>query len=619
MKPKAHLALSLLCLPLALASCGSDTPPPADPLQPFTSQTLNWQPCDPTILGNDSAEKFALLGTRLACADMTVPLDWKRPDRGEASMSLIRVKAEKQGARQGVIFFNPGGPGGDGLGFAPNFGLAWASADASQPLGAQYRKLGEQFDLIGFSPRGVGASTRLYCGTNELLSPIAPPASDRSEANVASMVRMGTLIAKACQKNSLTPYINTDATARDMDLARQLLKEEKLNYIGYSYGTWLGSWYAKLFPAHTGRFLLDGNMPWHSTMQAAFESDPMTFERDYRDVAAPYFARFDALFGLGKTGESVYAAHNTLGEPLRSLVGNFMASGLYSRDALPFMGVVLKSAVVVDGLIKKTPNIETGKLLEQAAAQTYLPDEELNAVAAQIAQELVFVRDMQMNAQPSPAQLDEGGSTQMAVICNDTTWNTDLNFWKARDNEDARKYPLIGGRMVSLPCLYWKGGATVQKPGVPQAMPPLLMLQNEYDPATPKEGALAALNATPNSKMIFIEEEPQHAAFPYGTECVDLPVTEYFLTGRLPNGQIVNCQALPLPGEDRVYPVEQTPGNKLCPAPQTLSSQAVTSRLARQALLDNRRIVEQNGRRPSGLTIGSQTLDISRFKRPDCR
>lgn len=611
---KTHPALPLLLVPLVLASCGNNAV--TDPLEEFTGQTVGWQTCDPTILGEDSREKFALLGDRLSCADIQVPLDWKQPGRGRVSVSLIRVKAENPDKRQGAIFFNPGGPGGDGLAFAPNFGLAWAAANVNTPLGAEYKKMGEQFDLIGFSPRGVGASTRLYCGTNELLDPINPPASDRSEENVQRMIRAGTLIAKACQKNSLTPFINTDATARDMDLARQLLGEEKLNYIGYSYGTWLGSWYAKLFPEHTGRFLLDGNMPWHSTMQAAFEADPASFERDFRDVAAPYFARLDPLFGLGATGEGVYAREQALSEPLRSIVGNFVASTLYSRDYLPLMGVGLKAAVVVDGLVKQKPNITTPELLEQAGQQTYLPVPELNEVAVALAQQLVIVRDSELHAQPGPVELGAGSATQMAVICNDTPWNQDLGYWRQRDEADAKTHPLIGGSLISLPCLYWKGGPTVQKPGVPTNMPALLMLQNEYDPATPLEGAKEALNATPNSRMILIDNEPQHAAFPYETECVDKPITSYFLTGKLPGGQISPCQARPLPGEDSVYPVGQvlTDQGQVCLGAQGLRSQSVTSRLAQDALLENRRIIENGARKPAALS-----LDLSKFKLPDCR
>ena len=267
MKQPTHRATFALLLPLLLGSCGlSNSSLPDD--QAYRTQRLNWTACDPTILGHDAAEMFQNLGARLVCADIQVPMNWKAPREGMASVALIRLKAASPAGRKGAIFFNPGGPGGDGLAFAPRFGLAWGQADPSTAVGANLKQLTEEYDLVGFSPRGVGASTRLYCGTNELVNPIRPPASDRSEANIASMTRLG----------------------------RSLMGDAKLNYVGYSYGSWLGAWYAKLFPQHTGRMLLDANMPFHGTMQSAFENDALSFERDFREVAAPYLDRHDSVF-----------------------------------------------------------------------------------------------------------------------------------------------------------------------------------------------------------------------------------------------------------------------------------------------------------------------------------
>lgn len=267
------------------------------------------------------SENFAALGNRLTCADMTVPLDWSSPERGKVSVSLVRVAAASPKERQGAIFFNPGGPGGDGLAFASAYATAWGKADPKTNIGSGLNKMTQAFDLIGFSPRGVGASTRLYCGTNQLVRPARPPSADRSEDNIQRMIRAGQLLASACKKNPVTPFINTDATARDLNLARQLLGDDKLNYVGYSYGTWLGSWYAKLFPEHTGRMLLDGNMAWQGEMEETFKLQPMAFERDFREVYAAYVARHDEVFGLGHSAEEVYASWRALGEPVRSFTG----------------------------------------------------------------------------------------------------------------------------------------------------------------------------------------------------------------------------------------------------------------------------------------------------------
>ncbi|MFC4636851.1 alpha/beta hydrolase [Deinococcus hohokamensis] len=602
MKNLHRPATLLLLLPLTLASCGLfDRKTPED--QSFQPQALDWKACDPTILGQDTGDVFKALGDRLVCADMKVPMNWDAPKAGTASVSLIRLKAANPSARQGAIFFNPGGPGGDGLAFAPFYGLAWGQADATTTVGANLRKLTEQYDLVGFSPRGVGASTRLYCGSNELVDPIRPPASDRSEANIANMIRSGQLAASACQKNPLTPFINTDATARDLNLARSLMGDAKLNYIGYSYGTWLGSWYAKRFPESTGRMLLDGNMPFHSTMQEAFENDPMTFERDFREVVAPYLSRLDEVFGLGTNGAAVYSRYLALGEPIRNIIGNATASELYVRDEYPVIGLLLKVAVIVDDLIQANPDATTEELQAEAAQATYFQDQDLNEAGRALGAELVAYADAVQYESPSQVVLSEDAATNTAVVCNDTAWNQDLSHWRQVDDRNAVQYPLIGGSHLTIPCLYWKGGPSVKKPEAPANLPAILMLQNEYDPATPKEGAVAALKATPNARMIMIDNEPQHAAFPYDTDCVDLPITRYFLTGELPASQLTACQARPLPFEAQVYPVGEsyTTGSL---STLSLRSQAVKTAAGQKALAHNRQIIAQQSAALHGTTSG---------------
>ncbi|GGR63208.1 transporter [Deinococcus seoulensis] len=611
-------ALALLPLTATLAAC-NPTPTPAapDPMAPFTGQTLGWAACDATILGSDNADLFSELGSRLQCADMTVPQNWAKPDAGTLSVSLIRVTASDSKQRQGAIFFNPGGPGGDGLSFAPFNAYFWANGDTSTTRGANLKKMTEQYDLIGFSPRGVGASSRLYCGSNELIDPINPPAADRSAANVNRMIRAGKLTALACQKNPLTPFINTDATARDLNLARQLLGDQKLNYIGYSYGTWLGSWYAKTFPEHTGRMLLDGNMSWNETMQDAFGLQPAAFERDFRDSAAPYLARQNAYFGLGATGTDVYTTQNELEENLRFITSRYIVQFMYGRDSLPLIGVVLKPAAVLSSLIKAKPAATTNELGTLALKQTYFPDAETNDLAKQLALLFLQIREDLRNPAPTPVELDTSSSVFRAVTCNDTAWKSNLSAARALDDREARDYPLIGGASVSNPCLQWKGGPSVQQPKLPANMPPVLMLQNELDPATPQEGALRALNSTPSARMIFIDDEPQHVAFPYDTDCVDTPITEYFLTGKMPSDKLTNCAALPLPGENAVVPVKtqgvipmarkrandtvaknlKVQNGALCVATPTLSAQSLREQRVSYARDEARRIIERDAQR----------------------
>ena len=251
---------------LALAACGgSDGTSPPDPLQPYRAQVVQWTECDPGILGHPSDAMNALRGSqRLRCALVRAPLDWGNPAHGDITLAVMRLAAGKPEARRGALLFNPGGPGVDGLNLTFRLWDAFAGSSPADAQGARQLRLLDEYDMVGFSPRGVGASTQLQCGTNEPSRFVDYSVTGwDTPGNLANVHYNGRKTAEACQKNPLTPYINTDATARDMDLLRGLLGDDKLNYVGYSYGTWLGAWYAACSPRRWGAWC--STVRWIST------------------------------------------------------------------------------------------------------------------------------------------------------------------------------------------------------------------------------------------------------------------------------------------------------------------------------------------------------------------
>jgi len=163
--------LALAALPLALAACGGGGTP--DPLQPYRTQAVQWTECDPGILGQPSGAMNALrVSPRLRCAQVRAPIDWKNPARGDLSLAVMRLAAGQPKARRGALFFNPGGPGLDGLPVTFRLWDAFADSHPGNPQGAQQLRLLDEYDLVGFSPRGTGASTQLQCGTNEPERPV---------------------------------------------------------------------------------------------------------------------------------------------------------------------------------------------------------------------------------------------------------------------------------------------------------------------------------------------------------------------------------------------------------------------------------------------------------------
>ncbi|MFI6843231.1 alpha/beta hydrolase [Kitasatospora sp. NBC_00085] len=207
----------------------------ADPaLKPFYGQQIAWAPCadDPTT---DKVDESAV-----QCGTLKAPLDYASPAGETIDVAVVRVPAAKQDQRVGSLLVNPGGPGGSGVGMVKR--------NPSQFDGP----LHDRFDTIGFDPRGVGLTTPLNClddGTRDDWVVTDTPGPDH-----------GKVLADACQAKfgKLLPFVGTRNTARDMDVLRAALGDQKLNYLGMSYGTYLGSLYAEEFPDRVGRLVLDG-------------------------------------------------------------------------------------------------------------------------------------------------------------------------------------------------------------------------------------------------------------------------------------------------------------------------------------------------------------------------
>src|SRR5690606_11181242 len=165
--------------------------------------------------------------------------------------------------------------------------------------------------MIGFSPRGVGASSRLYCATNGALQP-ERHSSDRSEANIAAMLFNAHALADACLRNPLAKYVNTDNTVRDMDLIRELLGDAKFNYYGISYGTWLGAWYASLFPERVGRMVLDSSMDVTGPIDVNLVWQPMSMQRVLDSFIPEYASAYPGLYNLGTDPAAIAAVFRGL-------------------------------------------------------------------------------------------------------------------------------------------------------------------------------------------------------------------------------------------------------------------------------------------------------------------
>ncbi|MFN3866998.1 MAG: alpha/beta hydrolase [Demequina sp.] len=245
--PARLIAASAVAL-LALAACTPDktqvsptdepaptssatAAPPAPGASAVYDQELEWSECD-----------------ELECATIQVPLDWSDPDGRTIELALNRHRALDADARLGSLLINPGGPGGSGLGMTEYF-VTIAGEDL---LGA--------YDVVGFDPRGVGASTPVQCGSDEQIDAFyIPDEAIETQADLdAANARVADFAANCrLESGAVIENVDTVSAARDMDVIRAAVGDEQLNFLGMSYGTQLGATYAELYPENVGRVVLD--------------------------------------------------------------------------------------------------------------------------------------------------------------------------------------------------------------------------------------------------------------------------------------------------------------------------------------------------------------------------
>ncbi|NNG38592.1 alpha/beta hydrolase [Flexivirga sp. ID2601S] len=479
-------------------------------LTTYTSQQLTWDaalcPKEVRTLGKAAA--------RTQCAKVVAPKDYSDPGKGDISLMVTRTTGQTPAAAPRYVFTNPGGPGGPAARFSV--------------LVAALSPLGRNETVIGVDPRGTGESTPVSC------APARSRVTDDRQLSDADVRTLQTATRKmvddcVAAHGDYLPYITTDNTARDQELVRRLLGTKTVDYYGVSAGTWLGARYATLFPEQVGRFVLDSNTDFTGTFQESFAYQPMGFQRRFGAQFVPWAARHDATYRLGSTPQEVQATFDRvraaagkgkLGYFTPNVIDNVMAQQMYSDrsfvTAAKFLGFLDEAA---DG--DRTALYRAFMLL-QGGSDSY-PD-------------------------------NRESTTFMATTCNDTDWNKDPNSYVAAARSAGPKFPLTGYRQVVNPCAYWPYKATNTTVDLSKA-PAIMMVNATVDPATPYEGAVKAHKASPNTVLLTVTDQGAHGAV-LGSKntCVTDAAYGFLTKGTALQGDAV-CPGVPLPDDDKVYPV----------------------------------------------------------------
>ncbi|WP_323449407.1 alpha/beta hydrolase [Streptomyces yaizuensis] len=503
---------------IATAAPTAAPQPKPGPLASYEKQKPTWKRCAPD------------LPAAFQCAMLKVPMDYKRPAGKKLEIAVSRWKTSVKGKRQGVLLFNPGGPGGAGLDM-PVF------MKELMP-----KQLLDGYDLIGFDPRGVAASSPVACGLNESDAQWPRPYKAKTFAKDVAWAKG---VADKCRKKQgeKLRYITTRNTARDMDILRIVLGEKKLNYVGYSYGTHLGAVYSQLFPAKTGRFVLDSavdpKLTWRGMIQIWAEGTEPAFKR-----WAAWTAARDARYGLGSTEAQVTKAWWDLiaqadrkpiivdGEPYNGDdIRNDLRATFFDVTAAADRVVELKKAAATPG----------------RRASVTIPRQ----------QERPSFRPMQT--------LDNVEASFWSVVCadNSAAWSRDTEQYRKDAVRDKARYPLYGDFTSNIkPCAFWD--KSVEPAITINNRVPSLILQNEWDPATPYAAGVGMRKALKGSKLVSVKNGQGHGVYLFGgSTCADKLTTNYLLTGKLPAKDTTCTAPVPRSGKESA-PADRLPN----PLPQ---------------------------------------------------
>lgn len=439
------------------------------------------------------------------CGFVTVPVDYADPSGPTIKLAVDRARSTgSEDERQGSLVYNPGGPGGSGLRFPnriPEKNKLWAKA-------------AKAYDFVGFDPRGVGHSAPISCMEPEefVKAPKADPVPDNEDDKRAQRKRAKEY-ADGCGERSgeMLPHMTTPNTARDLDVIRAALGDKKLNYLGVSYGTYLGSVYATLFPDHVRRMVVDSvvnpdrDQIWYRNnldQNVAFQ----TRWEDWKE----WVAEHDGAYGLGKTPDEIQKRW----EELRA-----------TAKKKPVGGVVGPAELL--GFFQNAPYYDEMWAQVASVWSKYSKGDEKT---------LVDAAGPDLSDSAANKQAENGNAVYTAVECADAKWPSDWDTWDRDATRLHKKHPFLtwSNTWMNLPCSTWP--AEQQNPvevGTGKGLPPVLITQSERDAATPYPGAVELHKRLEGSRLITERDAGSHGITNVENACINKRVDAYLIEGTL--------------------------------------------------------------------------------------
>ncbi|WP_255304827.1 alpha/beta hydrolase [Actinomyces oris] len=506
-------------------------------LESFYRQNLTWTDCP------DGAT-----GTAFKCATVTVPLDYDHPQGKTITVALKKLPSTSSSPR-GSVFLNPGGPGGSGISLINAQAGLYTSGGLSGVL--------ENYDVIGFDPRGIGQSTPITCWSPDDVQAImagrAEAPSQLTPGSATDIVAKGSREAAACQKYTEVPeildHMDTRSVARDMDVMRALVGDRDLNFFGYSYGTYLGAVYTELFPDNVGRVVLDSAMDPTLSRQEAFEGDAAAGEQILRTY--------------------IESQHGQAGFPLSGTTDEAV-----SRLATFLDGLDAKPLTVSDGgdpvdraeattairtLVVASP--ENWPLLNEGLAQ---------AMSSHDGTTLMKNAESLSGGEESPGTEEQTVELLQSVYafsanrCLDFPDTGNQASWDAALSSYRRDYPVFHPLLPQHDAYCHGWGHTSKTKPVDvdvDATNPVLVIGILHDPQTPYAWSKALVSRLRNSHLLSVDMYGHGATGP--NSCTTAKVNDYFVKGALPSdGEVCAANPKPQAGQETPAGVARPAGRE---------------------------------------------------------
>lgn len=491
------------------ASAGTTTKPAtavaSSGTVPVTPSSINWGTCSDPRLASRGA----------VCAMLDVPLDYSKPNGTKIQLALSMLRHTTPDSQyQGIMLVNPGGPGGSGE--------IYSVFRDFIPNGA-----GQSYDWIGFDPRGVGSSVpSLSCIPNYNQGP-RPNYTPVNRSVEKAWLDRSAAYAQACGANGgeLLDHVTTVDSAKDMNSIRAAMGQQQLNYLGFSYGTYLGSVFGTMFPNRLRRAVFDSTVDPNRVFYASNLDQDKAFEKNIQ-IWFGWVAKYDSVYHLGNTKAKVEKLwYKTMNDLYKNPAGG-VVGGAEWNDIFLYAGYYQQTW------------LDLGD-----AFSAYVNNHDVARIVGEY-EDTEGVGD------------DNSYAMYLATQCTDAPWPQSYAKIKADNLRVAKNHPFEtwGNAWFNGPCLGWEGDARHSAVKVDGSkVKSLLMVDETLDAATPYPGSLVVRKLFPGASLIALPGGTSHANSLNGDACLDDQIASYLADGTLPprkSGDRADTTCAPLPQPD---------------------------------------------------------------------